>query len=370
MSFIKLNPTEYTHDFTTTNVPEKQLWQELVMIRHLDKTKGINAKTAITPCIDQAKIYFLDAYNSEWRASGLLYYYSFLNLAKAFIVAKKGLSAKKLQSASIYHGLSANPQAPTQIIDFEIQIHPPSSNGRDNIFSIFYQKLMNEQWPHTKQITIKFSDILPYTRDISVEVEKFYNIKPAPIYAQSLVREVNNSVWFEINVPSERASIVQSHINNINFTVVNPASITDADKADWLTSYYRTANSFRHTCFMRTEEKAFTLHNRTQIYNQLSKEIAKAFYPYVLPFPTFGHTDEAWQFIPRICLTAPSIRWHPLLSDYLFAFILSTILRYHPHLLQTNKKDSFLAEAWCAQSAITSLRYFLMAFTTPSIRFN
>jgi hypothetical protein len=62
--------------------------------------------------------------------------------------------------------------------------------------------------------------------------------------------------------------------------------------------------------------------------------------------------------------------WHPVLSDYLYAFVLSTVLRYHPHIFNSDNKDSFLAEAWCNQSPETSLRYFLMALTKPSIRIN
>lgn len=372
MAFLKYYPIDHnTDDIATTNSTEKQLWQELIMIRHLNKQKGIYSKHAISPCIDQAKIYFLNAFNSEWRASGLLYYYSFLNLAKAFTVAKKGLAAKKLKSSSIYHGLSADPQAPSSIIDYEMQIHPPISKttGRDNIFAIFYQNLTKEKWPHSKQITIKLSEILAYTRDISVEVKKFYGITKAPIDVQSLIRAENNTAWFEMNIPSNSISVIKSHVKTIQFNIVNPSSITHNDVKDWLASYNRTANTFNNTSFLRTPPKAFKPQNEQQIIEELRQEV-NDLKPYSIYYPTIGLGENGWQFIPNIILKGVSMKWHPLLSDYLFAFILSTILRYSPHLVLSNKKDDFIAEAWCAQAPITTLRYFLMAFTDPAIRCN
>ena len=91
MGFIKYMPlgNKGPRDIFTTNLLEKQLWQELVMIRYMKNPKGINAKIASASWIDQAKTYFIDAYKSNWRSAGLLYYYSFLNLAKAFLTIKK-----------------------------------------------------------------------------------------------------------------------------------------------------------------------------------------------------------------------------------------------------------------------------------------
>jgi len=70
MAFIKCYPLggKTFHDLMTTNAPEKQLWQELVMIRYLDRPRGISAKKSISPWIDQSKTYFLDACKADWRA--------------------------------------------------------------------------------------------------------------------------------------------------------------------------------------------------------------------------------------------------------------------------------------------------------------
>ncbi|RIV34787.1 hypothetical protein D2V08_05250 [Flagellimonas lutimaris] len=59
----------------------------------------------------------MDAHNSNWRSSGLLYYYSFLNLAKALTVTSRFLRRNYLSTNSVFHGLSAQPQNINRIID-------------------------------------------------------------------------------------------------------------------------------------------------------------------------------------------------------------------------------------------------------------
>ena len=54
-------------DLYTTCSAEVQLWQELVMLRHLPVGSGIYAQKVSSPWIDQAKTYFLDGWHSDWR---------------------------------------------------------------------------------------------------------------------------------------------------------------------------------------------------------------------------------------------------------------------------------------------------------------
>lgn len=372
MAYIKYLPigNRQPQDLFTTNAPEKQLWQELVMIRHLKNPRGISAKRATSSWFDQAKTYFLDACNADWRSAGLLYYYSFLNLAKAYLAAKRVIPAKILKSSSIYHGLSAVPQTPNQIIDFEVQIHPPTYNNKHNIFATFYERLISKKWPYSQTITAKIAEIIPYCPEISSEIGNFYNINLAIIYVQSLLREVNNHIWLELNLPVQKAAIVQSNLNNINFTIHNLSSLNSVDKSNWLSAYERNMQSLQGTCFLRTQKKSFNQQTRQSVFRQFYQTMNSAFTNYILPIPVAGQHNESWQFIPSIKSNNCTINWHPLLSDYLVAFMLSTILRYHPYLLPLDDKDSFIAEAWCGQSAITALRYFLMSLTTPPLRCN
>ena len=187
MGFIKYIPfgrTRYA-DLTTTSRPEVQLWQELVMLRHLKRPTGISANKASAAWIDQAKTYFLDACGSDWRTAGLLYYYSFLNLSKAYLAAKRVVTASMMKSTSVYHGLSAEPQSPPRIIDFEIKVHPPLHGGKRNLFSTLCERLTCSPWRFNKTIIVRVSDVLPYCTDISAELYKFYSLRNSIIRTQS-----------------------------------------------------------------------------------------------------------------------------------------------------------------------------------------
>lgn len=371
MGFIVVHPIKkQTIDVTTTADTEKQLWQELVALRHMRKPKGITGKKATAPWIDQAKIYFIDAYKADWRSSGLLYYYSFLNLAKAFLAAKRATSARELKSNSSYHGLSVDPQSPKKIIDFEILIHPPIINNKHNVFAKFYEIFTCTKWPHTQKISVKISDIIPYCRELTTEIKNFYGIESAIVYTYSLLRTAGQTMWFEINVPTDKQTVIQNHVNNIQLTPVATNAISGADKNDWLTSYGLTVQDLHGSIFFRTPTRTFNNADNNTVYSQMIKTALDAFGDYALPVPAHGESIKSWQFIPKISLANKNLMWHPFLSDYLVAFSLSSILRYQPHLLKTNTQDAYLAEAWCSQSAITALRYYLMALTTPSIRCN
>lgn len=372
MPFIKYIPHKRTtYDATTSNEICGQLWQEFTIIRHLKKPIGIAANKVVAPWIDQAKQYFLDARKSNWKSGGLLYYYSFLNLAKAYLVAKKACNATVLKSTNIYHGLYADPQNPQQIIDFKIQILPPKVKGKINIFSLFYERLIGCKWPFSQSITIDLKDVITYCEEIGCELKSFYQLDCSLLLVQSLVREEENRLWFEINAANSYLSSIMSQINLLNLTPIDSKDFLQTDFYDWLIAYDRTAISMQNTSFLRTPIYQLSIENRNDQYKKMYKEVSDAFEDSCLYIPKNDmDTNQCWHFIPKATINGAKILWHPLLSDYLVAFVLSTILRYRPHLFPHDKKDAFIAEAWCNQSALTALRRFLMEFTERQTRLN
>ena len=89
MGFLIFHPTsqKLPLGLRTTNDLVLQVWQELVMRRHAYKKHKVIKN--VSPWIHQARTYFVDATKSNWKSAGLLYYYSFLNLAKAFLAEKR-----------------------------------------------------------------------------------------------------------------------------------------------------------------------------------------------------------------------------------------------------------------------------------------
>ncbi len=372
MGFIKFIPfgNKTPYDVRTTSRPEVQLWQEFTILRYISGPNAIYGKLVTAPWIDQAKTYFRSACKLDWKSAGLLYYYSFLNLAKAYIVTKRSVSGITLKSTSIYHGLSAIAQSPSRIIDFEIEIHPPIQNGKRNIFAIFYERLFDQNWPFANTITVKLSEFIEYCDDISHELELFYGIIKKSIDAQSLLRERNNQAWFEMVVYDSQINTVTNYLTSGSYSIINFNNFSADDKTNWLIAYERTSSSLANHSLIRFNQLPLTPENRNDQYQQIRQDAINVLTGFICPDPVCNLDERYWLFIPKANTNTTDLHWHPLLSNYLFAFVLSTVLRYHPHIFDSNQKDSFIAEAWCNQSAITSLRYFLMEFTNPPLRMN
>ena len=371
MRFIKYIPfgNKQPIDITSTSDKEIQIWQELSMLRHI-VAGGIYGKKVIAPYIDQAKTYYLDSCSSHWKSSGLLYYYSFLNLAKAFIVTKRAVSASYLKSTSIYHGLQSNPQNINRLPDFTINIHPTNANNKKNIFSIFYEKLVNQRWPFRNTISIRMEEVIGYCNEISHELSNFYTINGATELMQSIYREDNNNMWVEFVVSNSFLTDFSNYIGPTIGTITALNQLTDRDVEVWLRAHNRTKASFQNSSIVRVGQLPYNQNNRNAQYVQLKTNVEALFKEYILPLPMIDSNYDFWQFVPKVTLQGAQLLWHPLLSDYLFSFMLSTILRYYPHVFSKDDQNSFIGEAWCNQSSITTMRYFLMAFTNPPLRMN
>lgn len=370
MGFQKLEPI-YKNSVSrlqTNNSIDDQLWAQLRLIRHLSKPKGINANKAMIPWIDQAEFYFRDALTSNWRTSGLLYYYCFLNLSKAYLVGKKYLTIKEMKSTSIYHGLTADPQNPKSIIDFEVKIMPPTSNGKVNIFSSFYQKVIGKNWPYTGYVTIHLKDIINYCYSINSEIKAFYNIDGCIVPCQSMIRQKDKKFWFEICTPTHFKSTIMKDLHK-KFICIDGKDLSEDEKEEWFRAYQITRADIVYYSFIQSEKVQSTENNANEVISNVYVNASKYLKNMVHPYPENSEGD-IWHYNPKLVINSKSIYWCPLLTDYIISFTLSTILRYHPHLLQEDNKDSYLAKAWCKQSSILALRYYLMLFSDPMITLN
>lgn len=345
------------------------IWQQLVLLRY--RKGSIHAQEATASWVDQAKAYYLDAEKCDWRSSGLLYYYSFLNLAKVVLVSKGKLKVEDIQSKHIYHGLhSSDKSSPSSLLDYEITICPPPNKkgGSRNIFATFYEAVTNEPWPFKKDICIKLKEILGYCDDISAELEEVFKIKPQPIYVHSLIRidQCEQKLWFELMVGKGMESIIISEVKDSLKLSLCGKPEGDEHKC-WQVAYGIPPQSFKTSPRVRGDEKHYDDPDERGVWiavAQYAKEIRKPFEGFML-CPT-KRDEKAWKFIPKLKLEEEKILWLPMLSDYIVAFALGSILRYQPYLLADGAKDSFLAEAWCNQAPISMLTRSLEKLTDPS----
>jgi hypothetical protein len=363
-----LRGKESIHASTSGDIVE-QIWQELEMLRHLKYAEHLHDKESIVPWVDQAKTYFQDGVKSNWRSAGLLYYYSFLNLAKAYLVAKQKFTYNALNTSSIYHGLHAELQDIQNVAEYKVTVHPPESKrikGKScsNVFSLLYEAITGEKWPFSKIIEINVTDFIGYSTDIATEIKALYDLEHSLFQVQSMFRKVEDEWFFEMLIESSGAKILQSHLFSIPIQVVPNENISDLDATHWNLGFNTTPIHFKACKFLRTrriKESELDI-----LISEIDNALDGCTFPSTQTSPGFLH----WLFVPMITLGGETIKWHPILSEYLFSFVMSTILRYQPQLLKNESSNSLLAAAWCKQSAITTLRYFLMFFTKPSVTMN
>lgn len=345
-----------------------QLLHELVSLRYIRNRRIVAAPTKTSTWIDQANTFFQDAHRSDWRSSGLLYYYSFLNYAKALLVAKRCFTYKLLSTTSIYHGLKADPQSIDSLTDFEVHVYPPTHRGRQNVFSSLYETLVGKTWPAQNPIKITLSSVVGYCSDISSELGRLYSIDGRVARVQSMVRSERREAWFEMIVPSFASQDIERSLSSWPVSCIEATALSEEGKNAWLLGFQRQAISLReHTCVCGPKNP-FTTASPAPVFNTIIRQATSLLADYAYPQAYNTPGSPTWLFVPEATIAGKRTAWHPILSDYLFAFALGSLLRYQPHLLSRGSKSAYLAYAWCNQSAVTALRYFLMFFTDPPLR--
>ena len=364
MTYVKrivfgLKPTTYV---LSTNEPVDQTWQQLVLLRHVSASDPVFKNEAHKALVDQAKVYFLDARKSNWRSGGLLYYYSYLNLAKAVLFAKGIYGETMVRSESLMHGLSTKPQSINEIPEFELTIHPKSSGAKYNVFATFYEAITGTPWPFGGEITLRIGALMPYCTEIGIETRDFYGMEPRFAGCQSLYRasKAEGVCWYEFLVPRSCGTWV---VSEVGADVLSQVDMTQLDKGIWVEAYKHTDATLSELALVRSQVRSYDERSAAEVFS----DVVEALRPHAVPLLELPQEMENWMFVRKLDLNGKSLSWHPLLSDYLFSYVLSTILRYYPHLMAASGRDAYISEAWCKQGAEVALRYFLLEFTTPGI---
>lgn len=369
------------HINATSNEIDEQILQELYSLRF--KKKNIYYRKDISPWVDQCINHYINARKIDFSSAGLLYYYSFLNLAKAYLIISRKYRSSFLKSTAVYHGLSSDPQSIKNLCDFEIRIHPKISGNKHNIFSNLYESLTGHVWPFQNNIDIKLMDILPYCLSIGKEVKDIYDI-------DSKVK-ICSTVYTKIQYKNRTDHIYDTIAGNKKF-IDNIEKEIDYKKAERLEGYandfisesknwhnliFPSLNelhkykfySYRIKIISRIKTKqgenkntARYTDDKTRINNRINKIFNGSAYPSYL-------SNNEWYLYEKNFLNNKLVSWHPILSDYLFSFIISTILRYQPYILELDGgKGRYIIEAWTKQSPIFILSNFLYEFSDPPIR--
>jgi len=162
--------------------------------------------------VRQAKSYYGSAKTLHYRSSSLLYYYSFLNLVKAYLLFRDPQRIMGRTAQSETHGLSY--RSSTTNIDFQreaIRVH-------DGIFPLFYEAQTSNVI--ARNSTLNILSLLSYPTEISYQyiLAGYGDPHILSSLAVAAVDLTNNQVWTILGFPAEASlnSFLSLHTNFLN----------------------------------------------------------------------------------------------------------------------------------------------------------
>lgn len=301
--------------------------------------------------IRQARTFYEAGRQLHYRASPLMYYYSFLNLAKAAIC----LSDPNFVSSPVYHGLTYHVEM-SALSAQSVEVGP-----REGAFHRFYDLVTGRPIPFGCKLNI--TDLLAYCWDISYEYQLAgyggTRLVPGAIRVVSNSREKTSwpilaVLGFEALAQRGRTS---AHFNKYFERVETPkhgAREAFGILAEGLESY---------AFFESKDVYSWPDDDRVPV-GQIGRDCYAAL---EILFESNLHVNE-FDFLLAALLPlerppgskmARQIPFSQTLAIYVVMFYLGNLVRYHPAYLEglLNSKDAWLIERFTGSVTTTFLTY-------------
>lgn len=299
--------------------------------------------------IRQPEVYYQSAKMLHFRAASLNYYYSFLNLAKAYIMIKNPSYISGEKNDKIYHGIkSVNTSGSFNKQELLVM--------NEGVFSELYRLTTGEKFTENV-LHVKIKDLLPYISDISHETHKL-KIGLSKNHFSSACTVINNSTKkFRLVMLVERYQELSKYKTTIRefekcFTEVS----LDKQSITKIFGVRETLQSGFKVFESKFEFEMFGS-KKDQINDSLTRDASLKCLQSIY-IPNY-YDDDYFKFF----LAEPL--WHhnqktmnEMFAIYLVIFYLGSIVRYQPRYLEKmlNSKESWLLEIFVLSSTDTLLR--------------
>lgn len=324
--FCKPNPTKYLLKNDSVRVADIwSLWHYL--IKKNPKCNKNHEKNFMLSLLEQAKYFYETAKSAPIKSQPLLYYYSFLNMAKIVI----NMDGYKGDTAIYNHGINTKVVSTTNIDNADVTVKLLCS--KSGIYSVAYELMQKMNCPPlSKATTFKIKDLLKECvgvhrtySEIYNESEYYYHVKNV-----KLLRE-GKQLLFEGEISKISDKAVTSLISK-GYDIVK-----EDEKYLWRESLDMNSYNVTH-----------------KVYYELSKKITqKGLWSY-----TDGKEYRLYISDEKIILSSESI-------IYFLMFFLGSITRYNPDVFDTLLTEQDL---WMiAEFLKTQPSQFLYAVTSKSI---
>lgn len=320
----------------------EEVGQKYLLSQGIPKRQAKQTFKYFQAFIRQAKTYYLSAKNLHPRSAGLLYYYCFLNLAKAALVQKY----PQIGKTRIGHGASCLPKDFSKLKTQTVRVLDDGG---------VFQKLYDWYFetPIKKQ-SLNIKELLTYCSDISYQVQTagFGNNKLEPCLYVHLVNKEEKTGWALIGIPGfsevkKYSSSLQEFYKEFEQVEVPESHARQYYKMDRLNLSNFTFFQGKKTIPWMSDEIPPTL----ECHDLVKKTLGS-----LLQTNYFENDFDFYLSLPY--KTNRQIQMDETIAIYLIMFYISNLVRYNPAYLEEllSKKEALIIESFIKSCPPTFLR--------------
>jgi len=289
--------------------------------------------------VRQAKNYYFAAKTLHPRSSGLLYYYCFLNLAKAALAIKHPQRAGK----KIHHGI----EYVVRYSPFNTQVIKTKTDG---VFPLLFEWMFEES---IAPQTFSIQALLNYCSDITYQcqISGIQDKKLIPVYLLSLIENNNKTGWPLLGFSNE--SVVLKYTNSVQPILNNfeKVSVTQHAAREMLGI---DASEHSSLTFLQGKNVYPWLLDQYPPLLECRSEVStvtKKIYQ-----PNYFDSSDFYFSLPYA--VNRQTRMDETLAIYLVMFYISNLVRYNPRYLESllSKRESWLIDSFIRSCPLTFLR--------------
>jgi hypothetical protein len=297
--------------------------------------------------IRQSENYWLAASKTSYKSSSLLYYYSFLNLVKAYLLIKDFNMPHDM-----HHGLSfSTSDTSTSIRNKKLKVHTGEKDVANNYFKAVFGYMPQREYFIT--------DLLAYVTDVGFQYESglFGKIKSFPINFKIYVKQEDKKIGGVLCIPTN-SSLEKYKYSLIDFykcfQKVKLPSIVGQDIRE---VFNFRASEWQHYVFYQFhEDREATYENNMipgiidvidKVKGCLGNKLSPNYY-----------ADNHSAFVNLPINRKKNYDMNEEISIYLVMFFMSEIVRYRPDYLDEilDSKAAWLLESFVESTPLKFLR--------------
>jgi hypothetical protein len=317
--------------------------------------------------VRQAENFYRGATVLPWNSSPLNYYYSFLNLAKAYCLLRGALPALPavpaspavLATAASPAITTSNPRRLKHGVSERIQTGCPdvwqlAVGGQDDVFPLVYRLFIGEEIK--SGTTLDVHDLFGFVPAIGFQLkESGYASRVLAFPSKWAMCSTPTEVWDVLGVASGAPINLLGTQFSADYEEVDFASVKASARQWWKLPAFE-AMQFQH--FQR--KKPFPIEDGKWSPSQLQGALEQT-----LPHSVFEYfSSNDFEFM--LCFSCPilgsgcRIPMNQDVASYAIMFFLSSLVRYHPEYMDAiaQSSDAWLIESFVKTAPIDMLRAF------------